>query len=182
MPDEIPNYLTLAQVAAQAGDIPLTLALACGQAESGFDTTAQRWGRRTPEALELIAAQDWDGLQLLIDSVWPDISFGVAQKVVLYHWCGDRQPSVTNCLYVRQRVWDDPTEDCRQMGLQLGYCYQAALDEHTELGPVDGDAELMALICYNAGHIPWPGASYWTNYSVNVEGYRWALRWAREQV
>lgn len=151
--------------------------LSCGRAESGWGRLAEHWGWRQDEARALIAADDWGGLAALTADVWPDVSFGYAQFVVAWHYVGDGSASVNNCLAVREYVRAHPDEDIAQMAAKLAYCLEAA--DREDLSPVGGDRELMALVAYNAGHVPWPGASYWTKFVENVDNYRAALTWAR---
>lgn len=91
-----------------------------------------------------------------------------------YHYAGDRSATLENVLAVREAVFAWPAENladlCRRLAGNLAGAW------HEDLSPVDGDAELMALVKYNAGHYPSPGESYWTRYAANVANYRWALR------
>jgi hypothetical protein len=158
---------------ASAAEIPLQLALACGQAESSLDPRAERWGKETTEAKQAIAQQDWTALQGIITRAGSDVSFGIGQRVVRFHYTGDRSMTVQNCLAVRQYVFDHEDQDIREMCAFLRPRYQAA--QTADLTPVGGDVLLMALCAYNAGHPPLPTESYWVDRAPTVQRYRQKL-------
>ena len=137
-------------------------------AESNLNPYAERWGAATARAKEAIAAGDRRTLQQIIDRYWPDISFGYGQRIVLYHYCGDRSPTVDNCLAVRNSVFQNPMRDVVETAKKLQPLYA-----------VYGDM-LRSLIVYNAGH--WPGDWYFTAYQQNVKNYQNALREAKRYV
>ena len=115
--------------ASEGAGIPLALALACAIAESGLDPRAERWGgsEGTRQAREAIAAGDSSRLQEIIDRAWPDISFGYGQRIVRFHYAGDRTPSVPNVLAVRRQVFENPEADLREMAI--------AAQQHPGAGP-----------------------------------------------
>ena len=85
---------------------------------------------------------------------WPDVSFGYGQRIVRFHYAGDRSPSVPNVLAVRRQVFEHPEADLREMATFLkGTLAQA---RRGDLSPCGGDELLGALIVYNAGHLPAP--------------------------
>ena len=89
-------------------------------------------------------------LQAIIDATWPDISFGRSQRIVKFHWTGDGQPTVANCLAVRQAVFADPARDAREMAVRLAANLRTARQH--DLAPVQADELLGACVVYNAGH------------------------------
>src|SRR6266516_3448478 len=72
-------------------DIPAALLLACLSAESGLDSRAERWGTQTTLAKAAIARNDLATLQSIIDATRPDISFGLGQRIVEFHYHGTGQ-------------------------------------------------------------------------------------------
>lgn len=166
--------------AAEAAGIPLPLALACVAAESDLHPRAERWGRFTQDARAALAAGNTARLQEIIDRAWPDVSFGYAQRIVLYHYHGDRSPRVENVLRVRQHVFDHPEEDLLHMARMLANCLARARREDISL--VGGDELLGALVIYNAGHFPPRDRPYWQTHGQNVERYRRALGDARNKL
>lgn len=164
-------------VAVQTAGIPMELALACAIAESGLNPKAERWGGRTEEARGAIRLGSLDLLRQIIRDVWPDISFGYGQRVVAFHWAGDRQPTAENCIAVRDTVFSNPGRDLLEMARKLNDCLADTYG--ADLSPVGGDCLLGALVAYNAGHIPAPGDSWWEDWAGNVAAYRWALAQAR---
>lgn len=167
----------LTQAASSAG-VPLALPLACAMAESNLTPRAERWGRRTQEARAALARGDREQLQNIIDATWPDVSFGYGQRIVKYHWVGDRSSSVENVLRVRQYVFEHPKEDLQHMARWLASTLATA--RRSDLRLVDGDELLGALLVYNAGHFPRTGESYWQTHAGNVENYKRALRLAKD--
>jgi len=149
-------------------------------AESELEPRAERWGRQTETALSYIQADDMQALQWLLDSVWPDVSFGYSQRIVKYHWAGDKTQTVKNVMAVRQAVFDDPEKDLRQMALHLDWCRTQT--EKRPLDRVNGDRELGALVCYNAGHYPSLHSNWWTTYGAHVSRYQAALDQARTEL
>src|SRR5690606_34037303 len=110
-------------------------------------------------------------LQAIIDRQWPDISFGYGQRIVLYHYLGDRTSTIENCLAVRAAVFADPDRDLAEMCYRL----RGHLDDvrGVILPPqVGGDELLAALVSYNLGHLPRSGHTYWRVYAANVSAYR----------
>jgi hypothetical protein len=165
--------------ASEGAGIPLALALACAIAESGLDPRAERWGGAdgTRQAREAIAAGDTARLQEIVARAWPDVSFGYGQRIVRFHYAGDRSPSIPNVLAVRRQVFEHPEEDVREMATFLkGTLAQA---RRGDLSPCGGDELLGALIVYNAGHLPAPDSSWWEERQGNVANYRRALERAR---
>lgn len=162
----------LADDAAAAG-IPVQLPLACGIAESNLNPRAERWGRETVLAQAAIASGDMDSLQVIIDRAGSDVSFGIGQRVVKYHYYGTGQMTVQNCLNVRAYVFAHEAEDIWEMCRFLAPRFVAA--GQADLSPVDGDRLLMALCAYNAGHVPLPSESYWTGRASTIQRYRESL-------
>ena len=173
MADLTPYY----RIARDVG-IPRRLLLAVADAESGFSPYAQRWGRRTREAVQAITISDYGWLAAIVATEWPDISFGVGQMIVRWHYLGDRTATLSNVLEVRQSVFDNPAEDLRQMALRLRWYRACIITNGPDLTPVQGDIDLAAAVAYNAGHYP-PTRPYWLAFSANVRRYRAALeRWS----
>ena len=164
--------------ASELSGCPLPLLVAMARAESGLDPLAERWGTRTGEARRALEAMAWATLAEIIAAAGNDISFGLSQRIVRYHWAGDRSPSIDNILAVRAAVFADPARDLLEAGRWLAS--HLARARMADLSPVNGDAELMALVAYNAGHIPAAGAAYWQTRAATVERYRRALVEARE--
>lgn len=162
---------------SEAAGVPAVLLLACLIAESNLDERAERWGRETPIAKDAIERRDFTLLQQVIDRAGLDVSFGLAQRIVRYHWAGDQTMTVVNCLTVRDAVFADPDRDIWEAAKFLAPRYQAA--QRADLSPVGGDVELMALTAYNAGSVRPPGDAYWTKYAGNVASYRQKLTMAR---
>lgn len=162
----------------QEAGIPRVLLLAGVLAESGLNPRAERWGRYTTAARTAIATGDSDWLASIISAAWPDISFGYSQRIVLYHDTGDRSPSVDNCLAVRAHVFDNPAEDLLAMANRLRACLDRA--GAVDLGKINGDRELGALVIYNAGHWPDPSSEaeawWWESWAGNVASYATMLR------
>lgn len=165
------------EAAATAG-ISVQLLIACAIAESGLNPYAERWGRETTAARAAIQAGDHEALQAILDRVWPDVSFGYSQRIVLYHDLGDRSRTVANVLAVRDQVFAHPDHELARMATLLA-SHQANA-RSADLSRVDGDVELAALVSYNAGHLPPPASSYWSVYAGNVASYRAAFARARE--
>lgn len=156
--------------------IPVQLPLACAIAESGLRPDAERWGRETTAAQGAIARQDWGALQAIINRAGSDVSFGLGQRVVPYHYYGDLSLTVSNCLAVRAYVFNHEAEDVWEMCNFLGDHYRKA--GTADLSPTGGDRLLMALCAYNAGHVPTPSEAYWTTRAATVVRYREALQTA----
>lgn len=159
--------------------IPPELILACGIAESSLNPRAERWGSAelNEQALEAIVAQDWETLQTVINAAWADISFGIAQRVVKYHWSGDHTQSWQNCMAVREAVFHDRDRDIAEMGRFLHTHFFNTVN--ADLRRTGGDPDLMALVAYNAGHIPAYDDPYWTARRSTIERYAKALGEAR---
>jgi hypothetical protein len=171
------------QQGALDGAMPLRLPLGCSYAESKLNERAERFGTTTPQAQAAIAAGDTTKLQALISAAWADVSFGIGQRVVLYHYAGNRSPGYPNVLAVRAQVFNNPVRDIQEQCVWNASHYrQVAILTDEELAPVDGDRELAALVIYNAGHWPGPNDSYWTTHAANVDNYRRGLAWADAQI
>lgn len=168
------------EAAVKEAGIPLLLALACVIAESGLNPRAERWGSLTSDARTAINQGDLGRLAQIIEEVWPDISFGYSQKIVLYHYLGDRSSSIENCLAVREGVFGDPEGNLRAMAQQLAGCLGTA--QAGDLSPVGGDPLLGALVVYNAGHLPPAVSPWWDKWAGNVGSYGRAMAQAREML
>lgn len=127
-----------------------------------------------------IAQADWQALQAIIDDVWPDVSFGLGQRAVAWHYFGDGSPTVGNCLAVRQYVFENPAVDVDEMAARLAGHYRATAG--ADLFRVGEDRLLASLVAYNAGHLPARDSGWWEWWKENVAAYRTALAWAREEV
>jgi hypothetical protein len=156
--------------AALANDLDPVWLLALIQAESGLNPRAERWGRRTQEAQEAIQANDDGALQAVIDTQWPDISFGYSQRIVLYHELGDRQPTADNCRSVRDQVFADPESDIQAAARRLAGC-----KNHPSF---DGETALSAMVIYNAGSDRRDDAQWYKSWYGNVQNYQRAIDWA----
>lgn len=110
---------------------------------------------------------DSDRLAAVIASEWPDISFGLGQRIVLYHYLGDGTPSLRNVLAVREQVFAHPERDILEAARKVAGAWHQSQDY------------LLALAAYNCGYLPARDDPYWTRYAANVENYRRALDWAR---
>lgn len=177
-PDDVVSMILSA---ADTVGIPRDMAYACAMAESGDppNPRAERWGARTEDAVAAINAGDMDELQAVLNTTGYDVSFGVGQQIIAYHYAGDRTATWQNCMVVREQVFNNPEENMLDMCQRLaGYLASA---EESDLTPVGGDAHLAALVHYNSGGYP-PKASYWANYAGNVAGYRKALANARARL
>lgn len=161
----------LEEESARAG-ISVRLATAAIYAESKFNELAERYGTRTSEGIAARLAgpgQLWR-FQNVIDTTWPDISFGLCQRIIAYHWAGDDSKTAANVLAVRDAVLNDPERDIREMCAWLADDYRRA--GAADLTPIGGDRELGACIIYNAGHWPGPTDTYWVTHGANVQNYR----------
>ncbi len=166
--------------AANEAGIPLELILAGAIAESGLNPRAERWGTMTVQAQAAIAQGDMQWLQSIINATWPDISFGLSQKVVAYHYLGDRSRTVENCLAVREGVFADPERNLMEMAVQLNDCLFDVYG--CDLSKVGWDPLLAALVVYNHGSYPPAWDDYWTRWAGNVASYRGALDRARSMI
>jgi len=149
-------------------------------AESEVNQYAERWGTQTRQALSYLEAGDMRSLQRVIDSQWPDISFSYSQAIVLYHRLGNHEATVENVLAVRTQSFADPAENLRHMAEKLDSCLAQASGR--PLDRVNGDRELAALVCYNAGHYPSLHSYWWTTYGSHVSRYQAALHRARTEL
>lgn len=174
--DDITRDLTSA--AGEHG-IPLELALGCAIAESGLRPDAERWGTFTTQAKAAIANQDMVLLQDIISRAWADVSFGYGQQIVLYHYLGDKKPTVDNCLEVRRQVFNDPVTNLRDMCKRLEARLRQA--RSANLLHVGGDVLLMACVIYNRGHVPVDNTE-WTAIKSRVDHYRRSLQQARDML
>lgn len=141
--------------AAQAG-IPLALLVGCGIAESGLNTTAARYG------------------------VWPDVSFGISQTIVLYHYYGNHTNTTSNITAVRDYVFAHPDVDIDHMAQHLAGCLVTIRGR--DLSRVGGDANLAACVVYNFGSYPDTNNGYWTTWAANMNRYRNALTQAATMI
>jgi hypothetical protein len=167
------DITAMVERAATVGGIPILLLLGCMYGESGsLDQYAERWGSRSTEAKAAIAAGRWGDLQTIIDSGWADISFGRSQRIVKYHYTGNFQQSVQNCMAVREYVFTHPQQDLDEMAKKLAGNLKIA--RQNNLDHVDGSELLGACTVYNAGH--WPkDAAEWAKYAPRIENYRKGL-------
>lgn len=168
------------QWAAEQTGIPLRLALGACYAESKLNERAERYGVYTAEALKAYARADMAELQRLINLAWADVSFGLGQRIVKYHWAGDRSAHYGNVLGVRSEVFNDPARDIREMCAWLRSDYDKA--RGVNLARIGGDVDLGACIIYNAGHWPEDGEAYWTTHASNLDNYRAGLAWADRKI
>lgn len=160
----------------QAAGIPRVLALACVLAESGLNPHAERWGKHTTAARSAIQWGDHAWLQSIINAGWADISFGYAQRIVAYHYLGDRSATVDNCLAVRAAVFANPARALAEMCNDLATVCLPQISG-VNLSIIGGDRDLGALIVYNAGHWPDPlrESDWWVDWRGNVEHYMQTL-------
>lgn len=174
------NYQKLAPYlieSAQVNDIPLPLIVGCAVAESKINPKDERWGTRTPEAVDAMNGGAWGKLAEIITAAGNDISFGVSQRIVAGHWAGDRSLTVENCLYVRQATFADPRRDIIEMGkrLRTNLSIMERLQREGSPGTlanVGGDLSLGACVIYNAGHWPEMTETYWRTRQQNIQNYR----------
>ena len=172
--------------ASEQSGTPEALILGCAIAESNLYPFAERWGTATNDAKAAIRDGEWDTLQGIIDSEWPDISFGYSQCIVLFHYEGNHEATVDNCISVRNRVFADPARDILEIGKRLrnhmdlaSYLYSEGLLPHQVFDDVE-PIWLAALIRYNAGRIPVENDPWWDRWAGNVANYKAALVSARE--
>ena len=140
-------------------DLTMHLMLSAAIAESHLNPYAERYG------------------------VYPDISFGLAQRSLASHWTGDRTNTPANIAFVRQQVFAHPELDLYHMGVWLlGNLHQvrASISEGNDLRRVDGNIGLAALVTYNAGYLPAYDSYWWTKYAAHVERYKLAMAQARQ--
>jgi hypothetical protein len=163
--------------AATVAGIEPELLLACIIAESDLDPRAERWGLKTTAAKQALAAGDRAALAQIIQEAGNDISFGFGQRIVKFHYRGDRTFSIDNVLDVRQYVFEHPERDLREAALFLVPGLAAAREG--DLMPCDGDDLLGALVAYNCGHYPAPDEEYWQERTGAVRRYREGLVQAR---
>lgn len=164
--------------------IPLRLALACAWAESGqMNEAAERWGTHTADAKLAMANGDRGRLAVIITTAWADVSFGLCQRIVKYHWWGDHTASVDNVLDVRRMSLQDVARDVHEMCTWLASDYDRAetakgADAENYAAHLGDDRELGALTIYNAGHWPLAEDAYWTTHGGNIDNYRRGLDYA----
>lgn len=170
------NYAHVAAFLAESADlagIPLDLIVGCGAAESKLNALAERWGTHTVEAQAAILDGDAGALGAIIAAAGNDISFGVSQRIVAFHWAGDGTLTVPNCLYVRSQAFADPRRDILEMGRRLRSNLTTIEKlKAAELARVDGNPWLGACVIYNAGHWPEAGEPYWQTRQGNIQNYR----------
>jgi LysM domain len=157
--------------AANAVGLDPSVLLALLKAESGLDSRAERWGTQTAEARAAIAQGNHAELERIIAETWPDISFGGSQRIVLFHDLGDRTPSVSNCLAVREAVFSDPASDIAAAARRLAGNFQHPT--------CDGSA-LSAMVVYNAGSDRRTDPEWKKAWAGNVANYAEALAWAKQ--
>ena len=167
--------------AAEVARIPPELLLGCIAAESELDARAERWGRLTAQAKAALAAGDTARLRAIIPQVGDDISFGLGQRIVKFHYHGNRKMTLENILDVRQFVFDNTDQDVREAALFLTPCLADA-ERQTDLSRAGGDVLLGACVSYNHGHYPSFDDQYWTERASTVARYKNKLAWARAQL
>lgn len=114
-------------------------------AESGLNPEAEHWG------------------------LWPDISFGYGQRIVLFHYYGDHTNTLQNIYSVRDYVFDHPEEDIRQAASKLAW----AIDYSS----LDGSA-LGGMVAYNAGSDERDNPEWMAKWGSHVAIYQASLDWA----
>lgn len=124
--------------------------------------------------------QDWATLRGIIQRAGADISFGYGQHVILYHYFGNRQSTIENCLAVREHVFDNPEENLIDMCVRLSNNVNRVRND-PGLARVNGDVYLGALIVYNAGSLRTDQA-WWNEWAGNVASYRAAIVRAHQLV
>ena len=169
----------LVVASARTATIPPELLLGCLMAESELDARAERYGVNalTARVKAAIAANDRITLQQLLPQAGNDISFGLGQRVVIFHYFGNRQNTVDNVLAVRAHVFANTDEDVLEAAKFLTSTLQQA--RAGNLSSVQGDELLGACVAYNAGHYPTPTESYWQERASTVARYRDKLAIAR---
>jgi hypothetical protein len=170
----------LVESAAAAASIPAGLLLACLMAESELNERAERWGGGplTAQAKAAIAAGDNNALRTVIAQPGNDVSFGLGQRIVKFHYHGNHQLTVENCLAVRQFVFAHVDQDVREAARFLAPRLTDARGQ--DLSPCGGDELLGALAAYNHGHYPAPGDVYWHERAGTVQRYKDKLALARQ--
>ncbi len=138
-------------------DLTLHLMLTTAIAESQLNPYAERYG------------------------VWPDVSFGLSQRILAYHWAGNGQNTLQNIAAVRAAVFANPTLDLYHMGYKL-LTNIWTVREEKDLRRVGGDRQLATLVVYNRGHFPAYASTYWTVYAGNVRRYKEAQLTARQML
>lgn len=117
--------------------------LALIKAESGLNPKAARYG------------------------VWPDVSFGYSQYIVLYHYFGDHTPTQQNIDTVRDYVFSHPDRDLDEAAIKLSMC----IDYYSLDGSVLG-----GMVAYNAGSDRRDDPEWMAKWGNNVVSYQWALQ------
>ena len=166
--------------AARGQGLPLWFALATVIAESGLNPRAERWGSETPAAKAALAAQNWPALQAVINRAGADISFSYGQQIILYHYVGTRQPTIENCLAVREHVFNNPEENLTDMCKRLAANFLRVAGD-PRLSYVGGDQYLGALLVYNSGSLQTDPA-WWKRWGSNIASYRDAIVRAKQMV
>jgi hypothetical protein len=180
---DIEPYL---DVASEQTGCPKELILATAIAESALNPLAERWGSRTREAKNAILLEDWDALYDIIQSEWADISFGMSQCIVQYHYYGDGSATVENCLHVRNGVFADTGRDIIEIGNRMRSNLDLAMFRNSEgslprqVFQSEEPIYLAALVKYNSGSIAGELSGYWDRYAGNVAGYIQAISQAKE--
>jgi hypothetical protein len=165
--------------ASAAARIPAALLLGCLMAESNMDARAERWGSDvlTAQAKAALATNDSAALRNLIPKAGSDISFGLAQRIVKFHYVGTREMTLENILHVREYVFSHVEQDVREAAASLSDKLKQA--RAGDLSPVGGDELLGACAAYNCGRFPSPEETYWTQRAAEVARYRDKLKIAR---
>lgn len=159
----------LVNAAAAAAGVDALHLLALLYAESALNPKAERWGAMTVQAKEALAAEDWDTLTQIIGHTWPDISFGMSQRIVLFHERGNRSPAINNVLAVRAAVFDDPAGDILAAAMRYAACLRH---------PSSDGTPLSAMVVYNAGADRRNEREWMALWKNNVASYERALGWA----
>lgn len=152
--------------------VSLRLMLGVIGGESDFNLTAERWGTRTQEALIALEAGDHDKLRHILKTEGLDISFGPGQRIIAYHYFGDKSYSLENVLAVRAYVFANPERDILEMAKWLHDKKAAILAGDRDLSRVNGDVDLATAISYNHGRYPGIGDSYWRVWRANIQRYQ----------
>ena len=161
---------------AEANGVDPIALLALVKAESGLNPYAERYGTRTQEFLQRLLwykrgdhsqAQE---LQAILDDVGYDISFGLGQQIIAYHYAGDHTTTLENVLAVRKQVFDNPAENLEDAAIRLARGKVRSFD-NTWLG---------AMVVYNAGSDKRNDDEWFARWKGNVASYQAELDWAEQ--
>lgn len=119
-------------------------------------------------------------LKDVIRSAGPDISFGYGQQIILYSYVGNRQPTLENCLAVRDHVFANQEENLRDMAKRLAANLERVRGDE-RLSYVSNDPYLGALLVYNSGSLQTDPA-WWKRWGSNIAGYRDAIVRAKQMI